>query len=138
MNILIIKFKILASFTIIPIIHLLIFTLFLSFINNYHQDVFVISAVIPRKLNDLLPPSLEFVSSSSLLFECPKIFQGRCRCHHVEYHNRPTFVTNCTNSHFNGNPQAYLQQVDNRTEVLIMTGNRFIELSANLLNQIKR
>ncbi len=90
------------------------------------------------------PKTVLNISSQLSAGQCPPEFEGRCLCGMGAFaQSRPTYITNCTNAGFGVgkanksgqtiSPSHYLQAIDNRTEVLIFTGNHFPELPANLL-----
>ncbi|KAJ6215647.1 hypothetical protein RDWZM_010147 [Blomia tropicalis] len=70
---------------------------------------------------------------------CPPQLSG-CECGIRPYgtSGRPTYVTNCTNQQFNQSAEQYMRHVPIETEVLLMVGNLFPQLSRNLLNQSER
>lgn len=87
------------------------------------------------------PQAAPLARSQMSASQCPAELGGRCTCGIGPYRSaqnggRPTYITNCTGAGFGKTPLSpahYLQAVDNRTEVLIFTGNHFPELPANLL-----
>lgn len=137
------SFCAIITFTKMTTTSLIFFLIFFHL--NFHQilgqDDMIFKSSPPflkSSINASYSTAIPPLSKSQMsVSQCPPELDGRCTCGIGPYRpgGRPTYITNCTGAGFKGptSPSHYLQAIDNRTEVLIFTGNNFPELPANLL-----
>ncbi|XP_011304704.1 phospholipase A2 inhibitor [Fopius arisanus] len=78
--------------------------------------------------------SLETSELSKL--ECGRAFQNRCICSRICFEGRHQYVVNCTNSKFTD--VEPLENLPNKTQVLIFTGNTLEKLPWNIFGTLDR